>query len=428
MRQAFVIVVAVGLAAVAAVLPPPPEVAPPPPVAPVYPGTATSIGYCPTWTADDEVQSDLVLGVLTELDATASFQASDETVVERVRRSGAGTATAAPGLAQGYVPVLAETRAGDPIAAGVVTTGGGIAAASGCARWSANRWTVGIGGTLEGESTTLLLHNPTVQAATVSVSVFSEQGIEIGEGFGSITVPPASLIELEIGNDLRLRERVVFVVDDPVGAVVPALDHRNGSGDRGVTTGVPEAIEWYFPATGGMEAELALVNAESFEVAVEVDVYRTDGVEIGAEQVILGARDVQFLVVPADAALRIRADEPVGAAVRAEAGAGLGLTMGVESEAVAWMLPGIGRDDGERTMSILNTSPEDLPVTYRILGPGGATSGRTITVPGGSVLHQALEISAAAAVYLEAPSPFTVGWRAWIPDGPLMVDQGVPRG
>jgi hypothetical protein len=428
MRQAFVILVSLGLAAVAAVLPPPPEVGSPPPVAPVYPGTATSIGYCPTWTADDEVRSDLVLGVLTELDATASFQASDETLVERVRRSGPGTATAVPGLAQGYVPVLAEARAGDPIAAGVVTTGGGIAAASGCARWSASRWTVGIGGTLEGESSTLLLHNPTVQAATVSVSVFSEQGIEVGEGFGSITVPPASLIELEIGSDLRLRDRIVFVVDDPVGAVVPALDHRNGSGDRGVTTGVPEAIEWYFPATGGVEAELALVNAESFEVAVEVDVYRTDGVEIGAEQLILGARDVQFLVVPADAALRIRADEPVGAAVRAEAGAGLGLTMGVESEAVAWMLPGIGRDDGERTMSILNTSPEDLPVTYRILGPGGATSGRTITVPGGSVLHQTLEISAAAAVYLEAASPFTAGWRSSVPDGPLMVDQGIPRG
>lgn len=428
MRQAFAVVVTLGLVAVAVFLAPPTEDPPLPPVAPVYPGSATAIGYCPTWTADDEVRSDLVIGVVNEIDASVSFQASDETLVERARRSGAGTVSALPGLAQGFVPVLAETVAGDPVAAGVVTTGPGIASASGCARWSANRWTVGIGGTLEDESTTLLLHNPTVQAATVSVSVFSEQGLEIGEGFGSITVPPASLIEQPIGNDLRLRERIVLVVDDPVGAVVPALEHRNGRGDRGVTTGVPEAIEWYIPATGGVEAELALVNAESFDVAVEVDVYTADGAEIGAQQLILGARSVEFLTVPAMAALRVRADEPVGAAVRAEADAGLALTMGVETESVAWILAGVGRDAGERTISILNTAPEALAVTYRVLGPGGATEGRTITVPGSSVLHHPVEITAAAAVYLEAASPFSVGWTSSIPGGALAVDQGVPRG
>lgn len=428
MRQAFAVVVTLGLVAVAALLPPPADEPPLPPVAPVYPGTATAIGYCPTWTADDEVASDLVVGVVDGVDARLSFQADDETLVERAGRNGAGTVSADPGLAQGFVPVLIEGLAGDPIAAAVVTTGPGIATASGCARWSATRWTVGIGGTLEDESTTLLLHNPTVQAATVSVSIFSEQGLEIGEGFGSITVPPQSLIEQEIGSDLRLRERIVLVVDDPVGAVVPALEHRNGSGDRGVATGVPESIEWYLPATGGVDAELALVNAESFDVAVEIDVYRPEGVEIGAEALILGARDVVFLPVPANAALRVRADEPVGAALRAEAGAGLALTMGLETESSAWVLPGVGRDDGDRTLSILNTAPADLAVTYRILGPGGATSGRTITVPGASVLHLPIEVTAAAGVYLEASSPFTVGWSSSVPDGPLALDQGVPRG
>ena len=108
MRQAFAVVVTLGLVAVAVFLAPPTEDPPLPPVAPVYPGSATAIGYCPTWTADDEVRSDLVIGVVNEIDASVSFQASDETLVERARRSGAGTVSALPGLAQGFVPVLAE--------------------------------------------------------------------------------------------------------------------------------------------------------------------------------------------------------------------------------------------------------------------------------------------------------------------------------
>lgn len=426
MRQAIALVVGLALLAVAAVLVPAEEATPPDPVAPEYPGTATDLALCPTWNADETVTSFLALGVVDEFSATAAFQADDETLMVDVARSTAGVATADPGLAQGYVPVLVESTGPTPVAAGVMTTASGIAAASGCARWTSTRWTVGVGGTLQDEETILLLHNPTAQVVTVRVEVYSEQGLEIGEGFGAVTVPPG-LLEVEVTGDLRLRERLVFVVDDPVGAVVPALDHRPADfADRGVTTGVPESPEWYFPTTGGVPAELVLVNAGTVEVAVEVDLF-ADTVDVGAEAFLLPARSIEVVALEAGTAVRVRSDAPVGAAVRAERPGGVGLTMGLAAEAESWFVPGVGRDRGERTLALLNTGTDTVDVTYRVVGPGGAAPARTIQVPPGSVVRQDLEITNAAGVELEASAPISVGWTS-IAAGPIAVDQGVPRG
>ncbi len=428
MRQAIALLVGAALVAVAAVLPAPEVPEPPEVVPPEYPGTATDLGFCPTWTVDDVVASALVLAVAEEIEASLDFQADDEVLTEGASRSGAGTVSADPGLAQGYVPVLVDGLSGDPVAAGVVTTGDGLLAASACARWSAVRWTVGVGGTLEGESTTLVLHNPSVQASTVAIEVFSDQGLEIGEGFGSVTVPPLGALELPVTGDLRLRERLVFVVDDPAGAIVPAIDHRAGGTDRAVAVGVPEAIEWFFPTTGGAEGELVLVNAGTESVAVEVDLFRPDGAELGATAILLEPRAIEVVPLDGGAGIRVRADEPVGAAVRTESGGGLGATMGLSTEAVDWALPGLGVGPGQPTMAILNVGAEAVDVTYRVLGPGGATAGRTISVAGGTVSFQELEIQNASGVLVEASAPVTVGWHTTVPGGPLGVAPGIPRG
>jgi hypothetical protein len=67
-------------------------------------------------------------------------------------------------------------------------------------------------------------------------------------------------------------------------------------------------------------------------------------------------------------------------------------------------------------------------VTYRVLGPGGATDGRTISVPGGTVSFQELEIQNASGVVVEASAPVTVGWHTVGPGGAIGVAPGIPRG
>ena len=431
MQQALVLVIVAALVAVGFALPAPDEPPAPEVVVPVYPGTATEVAFCPTWTTDEVTSSVLAFGVLDELDLAVAFHADDEAIGVNASKSSVGTLFVDPMLAQGLVPALAEAAEGQQAAGGVVTTATGLLAAAECARWPATRWVVGVGGTIAEETTTLLLHNPTSQASTVSVEAYSEQGLEVGEGLGSITVPPKGSIRQELTGDLRLRERLVFVVDDPLGAVVPALQHTGEGPDAAVTVGVaestdPDRSERFFPTTGGGSAELVLVNSESFDVAVEVDLFNVDGAEIGAEALLLPARTSEALVFEGGPGIRVRADAPVGAALRAERDAGIAIAMGVPIEVERWVVVGPGLDGGVPMLDILNTGPDPVSVTYRVLGPGGATSGRTITVPGASRLGQELNIENAAAVLVEAEAPVTVGWWSALPGGGLGVGQGIP--
>ncbi len=431
MRQAIILIMAGALIGLGLLLPPPDDPVAPEVVVPVYPGTATGVAFCPTWTTDEVTTSVLAFGVLDELELTVAFHADDEAVIVDVAKSSIGTLVADPGLAQGPVPALAEAGAGQQAPGGVVTTAAGVLAASECARWPANRWVVGVGGTVAEETTTLLFHNPTAQAATVSVEAYSEQGLEVGEGLGSITVPPRGSVRRELTGDLRLRDRLVFLVDDPIGAVVPALQHTGAGTDVAMTVGVPESTdpdrsEWFFPTTGGGSAELVLVNSESFDVAVEIDVFTADGADIGAEAILLPARTSESFVFDGGPALRVRADAPVGAAVRSERDAGLAIAMGVPTEVGRWVVVGPGLDGGLAILDILNTGPDPVPVTYRILGPGGATSGRTVIVPGSARLSQELQIENATAVLVEAEDPVTVGWWSARVGGGLGMGQGIP--
>lgn len=429
MRQVIALVVAGGLVAVAALLPAPVVDGVDDVVVRDFPGTATGVGFCPSWTADGEVESDLVIATVDPIEVTMSWQADDEVVAFRAGRDRPGTITGQSGLSQGYVPVLVERISGGAVMAGVVTSGDSVLAASGCARWTATRWVLGVGGTLEGEVTTLVLHNPSAQATIVAVETYSEQGFEVAPALASIAVPPASRVEVDVTGDLRLRERIVFVVDDPIGAVIPALEHRTVDGDRGVTTGVPEAAGWYFPqAHPDIESELVIVNPASFEVAVEVDWYGVDGPELSAKVELVAPRSIWSVTVPVDTAVHVRADNAIGAAMRSEAPGGLALSMGLEAEAQVWMLPGAGLTGAVSTMYLLNTSTETVTVTYRVLGPGGASAGRELDIPSLSMVSWDLDVLAAAGVSVESGAPITAAWVARAPNGALAVETGVPGG
>lgn len=428
MRQILAFVITALLIGVATMAPIDLPTEPETPVVREYPGMATGVGFCPSWTVEGGVTSALVIAMLEPSEVVAAWHPDSGSVRLRAERADAGTVVVDPGLAQGNVPALVERVSGGPIAAGVVTEGEAMRAAAGCARWSATRWVVGIGGTLERESTVLFLHNPSAQSAIVSVETYSEQGYEVAPGLAAVTVPPASQVEIDISATLRLRDQIVFIVDDPLGAVVPALEHRGSGPDRGITTGAPESPAWYFPQRFAGTSELVIVNPASFEVAVEIDLYGPDGAEVSAEVELLASRSTWHLDVAEGTAVHVRADNPIGAAMRTETADGLALSLGAHAEADAWMLPGAGLPGAETTVHLLNTATEPVTATYRVLGPGGATEPRTITIPALSVFERTLEVANAAAIFVEAEAPVTAAWVARTESGAIAVDVGVPMG
>src|SRR5690606_11632017 len=140
--------------------------------------------------------------------------------------------------------------------------------------------------------------------------------------------------------------------------------------------------------------------------------YGPDGAEVSAEVELLAPRSTWHVTVAEGTAVHVRADNPIGAAMRAETADGLAISPGAHAEADAWMLPGAGLAGAETTLHILNTATEPVAASYRVLGSGGATESRSITIPALSVFERTLEVANAAAVSVEADVPVTAAWVA----------------
>ena len=430
MKRLFGVMVAGAMLWLAFLSPAP--VALPEPDAPLleYPAFSTGSAFCPTWQADGAVESRIVAH--TNADFTGRwFFDGDELAAFAGNGDDVRSWSADPGLQQGYTPIHLYSPEG-VVSGGVRSSGNGFDAATSCVRIGSRDWAVGVGNTLEDNSTALMLYNPFPQSATVEVTVYSEQDLEVVSSLERVVVPPRTLRRFELSQQLRLREYLFFVVHEEQGRVVPSLERVSPTGARGVAVGAALGPRWFFPAGAplGSSAELVLVNPSVSALSVEVDFFGQDGADLGVLQIVLPARSFEVLQVPAETAVAVNSDGSIGAGLTVEGPKGLGLTSGTQSVAQEWVLPGLSRGEGTQLAWVLNPGAGEVRVEYVVFGAGGASAPISVVVPPGRLLLVQVGATNSDSVVLTGDGAFVAGWTSEAPDDlfGLAVETGVPQG
>jgi len=370
-----------------------------------YPGFSNDSAFCPTWQADGAVESRIVAHADSDFTGRWFFD-GDELAAFAGNGDDVRSWSADPGLQQGYTPIHLYAPDG-VVSGGVRSFGNGFDAATSCVRIGSRDWAVGVGNTLEDNSTVLMLYNPFPQSATVEVTVYSEQDLEVVSSLERVVVPPRTLRRFELTQQLRLREYLFFVVHEKQGRVVPSLERISPTGARGVAVGAALSPRWFFPAGAplGSSAELVLVNSSVSALSV-------------------------VLPVPAETAVAVNSDGSIGAGLTVEGPKGLGLTSGTQSVAQEWVLPGLSRGEGTQLAWVLNPGAGEVQVEYVVFGAGGASAPVSVVVPPGRLLLVQIGATNSDSVVMTGDAAFVAGWTSEAPDDffGLAVETGVPQG
>jgi hypothetical protein len=393
-----------------------------------YPAFSTESAFCPTWQSDNAVSSRIVAVGTDDFTGRWFFDGSELSAFAGsgdVKRSW----SADPGLAQGFTPVHLFSPEG-VVSGGVRSTGSGFDASAVCTRMGADDWAVGIGSSLEGHTSTLLLYNPFPQAAIAEIEVYSEQGLEVSSTLESIVIPPRTLREFPLEAELRLREYLFVVVHEEKGRIIPSLERVSPEGGRGLAVGSALSPRWFFPVGGpiGSTVQLMVVNPSVATLSVEVDFFGIQDSELGAHQIVMPGRSAQVFQVPAEHAAAINSDGPIAASLLVESPKGVGITQGTQSVAQTWVLPGLTRGPGLQLAWVLNPGAAQLTVSYEVYGAGGASAPIEVVVDPGRVRLVLVGATNSDAVVLTGDQPFVAGWTSEAPDDfvGLVVETGVP--
>lgn len=394
------------------------------PAAPLVerPSGLTEFTFCPQWRGDGAIESELRGIPPVDSRVKASWWNGDSfSVALAADRVG----TVASDVRQGVVPVMLEST--EPVAFAVRSEGVLGRASSGCASWPAGSWVVGVGGSLEGETTTLMVMNPFPQAASIDIHIYSEQGLEVVESLEGFTVPSRESREINLSDLLRLRTHLVVVVDDPDFLTFSALaTHREGA--IGVASAEPLAEQWYFPSPPpGTAAEVVVVNPSAVPVTVDIDHFGPDGGTLSVEQFVLERRSSVIIPVPEGFALQVRADGDVGAAMRAESTTGIGIMTGIRLPAASWVLPGASVVEELVGISITNPGPTLATASYRFVGAGGNSAPSVVEVAPGASVYFEVRASGSRGMIIEADVPVVVAWSTVGEEHDLVLDSGIAR-
>lgn len=429
MRQAIAVLVIAAVAGLAALLPAPPE-----PEEPLLglvldrPGIESPIDapiwYCP-W-AQANASRDSFFGIASLLDSDAEFTfpvaipgEEPDRVVARTAGPGAAIVTLSDVAQRGDSPGFVEFSEG-PAGAGVVVVGDVIAADT-CVSQGPDEWFFAGGSTRAGEELRLRLFNPFPEAAKVTVTGFSEIGVEALGELQSISINPRSWRDVDFEEMLRQRQSLVVSVRTEEGLIVPAMSWTAGE-DESWWIGSDLSTEWEFPIArrDGLEtAAIVVGNPHLADVGVTVDLYTTEGPQRSVFE-LTASRQAPLYIDLSDVGsdvlgVRISAASPVVAGVTARGESGTVVAAGAVETARTWLLPGlqtVGQNEG--TLWLLNSGFEQVSVTVRILTGSESVNSVVLVEPGS---HVAVPITDpdALGVVVEAVDPFTA---AWILDGP----------
>ena len=377
-----------------------------------------SIWYCP-W-AQASAERDSVLAVASMAPAQADFTfpvaiPGEDPDTAQLETIGPGAATLSlSDIAQrGDSPAYVEFDDGP--SAATVTVTGDVLTADACVASGPDEWFFIGGSTRTGETLRLRLFNPFPEVAKVTISGFSEIGVEALGQLRSVSVNPRSWRDVDFEELLRQRESLAISVRSDDGLVVPAMAFGNDA-DQAWWSGTGLAIEWEFPVArqlGVEDAAVIVANPGLSPVDVVVDIFTRTGPQLGAFSVTVDPESpvrISLETIPeAVLGARVTSTSPVAAAVVATGEAGTAVTSGVPL-ARTWLLPGLGTvaaDEG--FLWLLNSGDEAVTVTIGVLTGLETINTKEVLEPG--TIHRIQVENADALGYVVfSADPFSAGW------------------
>jgi len=315
---------------------------------------------------------------------------------------------------------------------GMVTAGEGLLAGDLCSGGIPDSWHLPGGSTLEGESLVLRLFNPFTADARVDLWAFSELGIEAGEALEGLTVPARRTRVVALEEILPRRESLSIIVRPVAGSVIPVMLLDTGA-DVAVWPGAGAGDGWEFPVAGavGLQSDLVLTNEASIPVNFLVEAFDESGAQLPTQVGrVEGPGQVRVSLEGLSSSgfgVRVTGDGPFGAAIVARSETGIAATVGAQTTATGWLVPGPGVVASGSRLRLLNAGVTELTATYRTLTPDGRTRANVIEIPPNSVRTVHIAASDVAGLRVTARGPLTVGWLATV-SGQAMFSGAVPSG
>jgi hypothetical protein len=478
MRRIILVVLA-GLAAVVGVMQVAPSPTPPPEfgaidiIEPDGAVSSPSVWYCPWVEAGDVVDTDML--VATDVDVDVSLTLLDPLTNEAPTVTGysiiapgaAGVDTGAL-LRRGESPALVEISDG-PAAAASLQWGDSLLSGDRCIVSVPKVWYLTGGTTKTGSFTELRLFNPFADNAEVTITAYSEFGVDLVADLDGLDVAGRSWTTIDMEQYLPFRDELAFTVTSTKGLVIPALIRTDERGE-GMWPGTAPSDTWDFPivTTGELEPYLSVLSAGEDEILISVDVLTESGSVRNAREITIDSA-VPVLIPLSDLAappfgVRIRASAPVAASVVAvtpteevdggeaegveESGAatttsdastttsaevvetfikGMAGTIGIARPASEWIVPIDTLPNNTTTMWILNAGVAAVTVESVPLGEVEYHGGdQTFTIDPGTI--HGVEVDVGIGIFgfhVTADGPVSVAWEMSGERGAVLV-AGVP--
>jgi hypothetical protein len=478
MRRAILLLLA-GFAAFIGVV----QVAPPLPAVPdfgiadiVEPDGASaspSVWYCPWVEAGDVVDTDVMVATDVNVDVKLTLLdplTNEEPAVTEYSIIGPGAAGVDTGLIlrRGESPALVEISDG-PAAAATLQWGDALLSGDRCIVSVPKVWYLTGGSTKTGTFTELRLFNPFADSAEVTITAYSEFGVDLVADLDGLDVAGRSWVTIDMERFLPFRDELAFTVSTTKGLVIPALVRTDDRGE-GMWPGSAPSDTWDFPivTTGELEPFISVLSAGENDVLVSVDILTETGVLRNAREITIDS-SIPALIPLSDLAappfgVRLRATAPIAASVIAvipgedlDGGEGdlgdegeaittttdaatttvtgseesfvrgLAGTVGIATPSPSWIVPMDTLPDNQTTMWVLNSGADAVNIDVEPLGEvdfHGAA--QTLVVDPGSILGVEIDVGIGIFGYhVSADGPVSVAWEMSGERGAVLV-VGIP--
>ncbi|MDH3194184.1 MAG: DUF5719 family protein [Acidimicrobiia bacterium] len=369
--------------------------------------SATSVAYCAWVRTDSALEMSIGFAASRDTQVTVSV-VSEGTVAATEERAVApfGSIPVSAVLPVGVEGAIGEFAAGP---AGAMAIGDGALGmvAAACPSTVADRWVLGGGSTLEGQTLELRLFNPFPEDAKLTIRALSENGSEPDQSLEAVSVPAQSTRTISLTDTLGFREWLSVEIEQTDGRIIPSYVEQSATGGITAQSGVALASEWFFPFGGIDEVvnNLVLVNPSASPVGYQVATATVGGSGDELDRGSLALRQVAAIAVDAGDGYILQADAPIAAFVIGRGDVGRASVAGSSITASDWLLPGAGALPST-TIMILNPSVED--VTATVLSRLGQEK---VLIPGGGVTAVPIAISD-GGVQVFGTGPIVVGWYA----------------
>jgi Family of unknown function (DUF5719) len=456
------------------------QVAPPPTTLPDWgsvdaldPGigasASPSVWYCPWVEAGDVVDSDVMVATVPDVDVDLTLLhplANEDPASITTSIVGPGASVVATGdvLRVGESPGIVEISNG-PAAAVALQYADGFVAGDECVVSVPKIWYLTGGSTRTGTITSIRLFNPFADNAEVTISAYSEFGLDLVAELDGFDVEGRSWTTIDLEPYLPFRDELTFTVTTNTGLVIPALIRTDDHG-QGVWPGTAPSETWDFPivTVGDLEPFIAVMSSGDEDVVVSVDIIGEDGAIRNAREVTLDSSSPALIPLSDLAAppfgVRVRATAPIGASAIAlvptetadeeepppgdattttapggettttEPGTGfvkgLGGTVGAARPSSEWIVPIDTIPGSFTTMWIMNTGTEPATISYAALGEVEYATAETIEVPAESTLGIPVDVGIGYYGFrVMSDTPVSVAWEI-VGDRGVALVSGIP--